>query len=276
MRGRNSSAVTFELRPDLTHTLPWIAGWNEAHPGARITLFHVVLAGLVRTLTERPRLNRFVAGNRIYDRHRIEISFSAKKRLEGTPSDEDAPLVTVKRVLSGDLDFASLVRAVHGGVREARGEAATTVDKELAFFFSLPLPLFGWLVRLLQALDAWNLAPAFLLRDDPLYCSAFVANLGSVGLDAGYHHLFEYGNCPIFLVIGRLHDEVALVDGQPGVRPTASLKFTYDERIEDGLYCARALDLFRTLVEDPGWLSAPGGPGSDYPSTSATSSAARS
>jgi hypothetical protein len=34
-------------------------------------------------------------------------------------------------------------------------------------------------------------------------------------------------------------------------RYVASIKYTLDERIEDGLYCAGALDRLRELVEDP-------------------------
>jgi pyruvate/2-oxoglutarate dehydrogenase complex dihydrolipoamide acyltransferase (E2) component len=36
----------------------------------------------------------------------------------------------------------------------------------------------------------------------------------------------------------------------------ATLKFTYDERIEDGLYCARSLDRLRELIEHPEKLDA--------------------
>jgi hypothetical protein len=83
-----------------------------------------------------------------------------------------------------------------------------------------------------------------MIDGDPLFCSVFVANLGSVGLDAGYHHLWEHGNCPIFCVIGRV---------RPGAsgRRVVTLKWTYDERIEDGLYCARALERLRELLESP-------------------------
>jgi hypothetical protein len=83
----------------------------------------------------------------------------------------------------------------------------------------------------------------------PLNASVFVANLGSVGLEAGYHHLWEHGNCPIFCVIGRVKP------GPAGAR-VATLKFSYDERIEDGLYCARSLERLRELIERPEKLDA--------------------
>ncbi len=76
-----------------------------------------------------------------------------------------------------------------------------------------------------------------------MFASAFVANLGSVGLDAGYHHLWEYGSIPIFCVVGRV---------KPGpAGRIVTLKWSYDERIEDGLYCARSLEILRELIEAP-------------------------
>jgi hypothetical protein len=104
--------------------------------------------------------------------------------------------------------------------------------------------------------DAWGLLPARLLEDDPLYASAFVANLGSVGLDAAYHHLFEYGTTPIFVTMGRVHRApVVRDDGSVGSQEIFVLRYTYDERIEDGFYAARALDALAAHLADPAALS---------------------
>jgi hypothetical protein len=94
--------------------------------------------------------------------------------------------------------------------------------------------------------------PYAFFRDDPLYASVFVANLGSIKLDAAYHHAYEYGNTSIFVTIGKLH-EVPFVkpDGTLGVRKELTLRWTLDERIEDGLYCAKALERVRERVERP-------------------------
>jgi hypothetical protein len=82
------------------------------------------------------------------------------------------------------------------------------------------------------------------VEPDPLFASMFVANLGSVGLDAAYHHLYEYGTIGAFCAIGRY-------EADAGGRPWTTVRFTLDERIADGLYGARSLELFRSLVEDP-------------------------
>jgi hypothetical protein len=85
-----------------------------------------------------------------------------------------------------------------------------------------------------------------------MYASAFIANLGSLKLDAAYHHHYEYGNIPIFVTVGRVHDAVvARADGTVGTRKEVVLKWNFDERIEDGLYAARALELLRARLAAP-------------------------
>ena len=90
-----------------------------------------------------------------------------------------------------------------------------------------------------------------MILEDPLHASAFVANLGSVGIGGAYHHLYEYGTIPIFLVVGAYRDAVVADDGRAVVRRVAALKYTYDERIEDGFYCARAVARMKELLERP-------------------------
>ncbi len=233
MRGRNESAVYFEQTLDLSRTLPWLAEWNARH-AARATVFHLVLHGIATVLHERERLNRFTIGHRTYQRTGVYLSFAAK-----TVKSEDAPLRTLKRRFDRDESFADVVARTSGEVSEARTAKTTAMDKELGILLALPGFLLAFLLRLLRVLYAWGLAPRALIDTDPLYTSAFVANLGSIGIDAAYHHLYEHGNCPLFVTVGRV------VDGRMTIR------YTFDERVEDGLYCARALQILQQQVEDP-------------------------
>ena len=246
MRGRNESAVYFEQVVDLTRTLPWIERFNAASEH-RISVFHVLLGALARTLADRPRLNRFVSGLRLWDRKGIWLSFAAKKRM-----DDDAPLSVVKQSFEPDEPFADLVERLHGGIGEARSDRRSSVDKELSVLLLLPRLVLAALVRVLRLLDALNLAPRALLEHDPMYTSVFLANLGSIRIDAAYHHLYEYGNCPLFVTVGRIERvPVSGDDGTVTTRTVVRLKYSFDERVEDGLYCARALDLLRERIEDP-------------------------
>jgi len=99
-------------------------------------------------------------------------------------------------------------------------------------------------LRGLRAVDALGLLPRWLTDEDPLYTSLFVAHLGSVGLEAAYHHLWEYGTCSIFATIGRLRRRT-------GGKRFVEIKYSFDERIEDGYYAARSLQEVRQRLEDP-------------------------
>jgi hypothetical protein len=254
LRGRNESAVYFEHRLELTRTLPWLARWN-ARTGRRATLFHLILHGLASVLHERERLNRFTVGGRTYQRHGVFVSFAAKKQMS-----DDAPLATIKRRFEPDESFAALVAQLDGEIAGARSVEPSAMDKELALLLALPGVSLELLIRALRRLYAIGLAPRALVDTDPLYTSAFVANLGSLKIDAAYHHLYEHGNCPLFVTIGQVQ-EMPVVEGERVVvRPRLMLRYTFDERVEDGLYCARALQLLARRIEDPAsWIPEPVG-----------------
>jgi hypothetical protein len=244
MRGRNESAVYFEQHLDVSKCLPWLESRG-------IKLFPLILHALARTLHDRERLNRFTLGRRTYQRNDVLLSFAAKKAMS-----DDAPLSTVKRRFARDETFDTLVADLGSGIADARSDKKSQVDKELAVLLKLPGFLLLWLMALLKRLYAWGLAPRSLVDTDPLYASAFIANLGSIKIDAAYHHLYEHGTCPLFVTIGQVTQTPAVVDGQLVAKPTITLRYSFDERVEDGLYAARALKMFAERVEDPAtWIS---------------------
>jgi hypothetical protein len=242
---RNDNLVWFQLDVGVERALAWAEAKSAGRaPERPLTLFHVILAGLARILHERPRLNRFTEGGRLWQRDGIWLTFSAKQRF-----DEDAPLLTVKRRVDPTQSVEAMADALLDSLASGRRGEATTSDREVSGLLRLPPRLARFAVWLADLADSLGLLPRAMLDADPLNASVFVANLGSVGLEAGYHHLWEHGNCPIFCVVGRIKP------GPDGGR-IATLKFSYDERIEDGLYCARSLDRLRELIENPEKLDA--------------------
>jgi hypothetical protein len=235
---RAGSTVYFEQELDVTSAQAFCDARNAK--GQKLSIFHIFTYAAVKTLHERPRLNRFTSGGNLYQRKEIEISFSAKKSMS-----DEAPVVAIKRRFDPSDDFDGHLDTLKSGIKEGRSTEKNQTDKELAIFLALPGFVLAMLIGLARFLDARNLLPRALIESDPLYCSVFVANLGSVGLDAVYHHLYEWGNCPIFAAVGRVREVER--DGQ--TRKVCTVKYTFDERIEDGLYCARSLDGLRAIVE---------------------------
>lgn len=235
---RSESLVWASQTLDVTDAMAAIDAWNATHPDLQLTLFQVVLRGIAQTLHARPRLNRFTAGRQYWQRDGVWLSFSAKQAFA-----DDAPVITVKRAFSQAESLADQVAATQGQLTRQRGGEQTQSDKEMSIMLRLPRFAIRFVMWCAARLNDWGLLPGGMIRADPLFASAFVANLGSVGVDGGYHHLWEWGTCPIFCVIGRLH----IRDD----RQTISLKWTYDERIADAFYAAQGLAQIKNFIEDP-------------------------
>ena len=245
---RNGAFVLFEQHIAAAPAERFLAALNAGRPREPpATFFHLLLRAIGLVLAEFPRLNRFVAGSRLYERRGIWLAFSAKERLE-----RDAPVFTAKIPFDPAEPLEAMIERAQAAVAEGRSGRETATDREIKTFLRLPAPVLRLGVRVVRRLDAWGCLPARFSAGDPLYSSAFVANLGSVGLDAAYHHLFEYGTIPIFVTIGqRQAVPVVLPDGSVASRDVITLRYTYDERTEDGFYAARALERLQALLEEP-------------------------
>lgn len=267
MKRRGESLVFFEQVLDMTEAIAFIDEWNQTHE-AKLTPFQVVVAACGKALHARPGLNRFVAGGHIWQRKGCFISFAAKKAFT-----DDAPLVTVKMEMPRiDEPLQACVDRMQGSVEEGRSNEARPVDKEVELALVLPGFVLSFVLGLLRLLDRFNLLPRALIENDPMYASLFVANLGSVGIDRVWHHLYEYGSVSLFCAVGELKPRVVPgPDGKPVVRPTLRLRYTFDERINDGFYCAASLAIVREYVENPRLFAERPLPSSDRSSRAITS-----
>ncbi|MCL2652282.1 MAG: 2-oxo acid dehydrogenase subunit E2 [Propionibacteriaceae bacterium] len=249
MRGRNESVAYIPIDVDAEPLLAYIA----EHKGTdkEITMFQAVLLAFTKTLRERPTLNRYIIGRRLYQRRNVVFSFIARRQMA-----DDATETNVLVNIKPDDDRTTIIAKLKGEITVAKSDEQKQDDKVISAFMKLP----RWTLRLaVTALDAWDFfvdTPGFLRGVDPLRCSIYVANLGSVGLNsAPYHHLYEWGTCSIFVAIGKLGPQVVVgEDGQPAVRQILPLRVTFDERIADGYYDARALELVEDVLANPSLL----------------------
>ena len=249
MKGRNESAVYFTHELRMKKTIEFIRQYNRENKGngKRLTLFHVILCGIVRAIAFRPQMNRFISGKKIYQRNRIQLSFIVKKQLT------DEGLETNVKITFSPFDtLQDVIEKVNREVEKARDMAGNESDHEIDFFTKLPRSILTLVIWVFKALDYFGIAPSEMIRLDPLYTSVYVANLGSVGLDAPYHHLYEWGNASIFVVIGKLRKGLVVGEGgTPVVEDLLTMKYTFDDRISEGLYAAKAIDMFKQFVENP-------------------------
>lgn len=244
MPTRSESVVFYDAYVDAAQMIEWLQRVKPS--GADIT--HLTLAAANIALAQTPKMNRFVVGRRLYMRNARWLTFSLKR----ARMDREAQISTVKLKMPDGETFAELVTRVNGGIGEERSGKKTRGDKEMDGFNLFPRPVLRGAAWAMATLDYFNLLPGWFIETDPMYTSIFIANLGSLGMSPGYHHLFEYGTCPLFIMVGKIEDKVVARDGQPVVRPTLHLRFTYDERIEDGLNAKYGIDRCVEILEDPG------------------------
>ncbi|MFW5739778.1 MAG: 2-oxo acid dehydrogenase subunit E2, partial [Myxococcota bacterium] len=155
MKGRNESIILHDMVLDVSRALPWLQHYNaDKTEGERATLFHLFLWACARALHDRPGLNRFVSGGRIYQRHDVSIAFAAKRGMN-----DDAPFVTVKLVFPKDEPFDACVQRIRAFIREGRSSKTRTVDREVNLATRLPGPMLRAGVGLLRKLDGINLMP---------------------------------------------------------------------------------------------------------------------
>lgn len=247
MPNKGGSVIFYEQDLDVTATLDLIKDVNRELIKEReiLTLFGVVINAAVRALAQRPKLNRFISGYRFWQRNQLLVNFVAKKELT-----DDGKEVNVKIEFSPYETLASTARKVRSAVKTAVSDEGADNESVVTTIMRLPDFLVKALVRGMDWLDQHNVMPRLLTDSDPMWSSVFMTNVGSFGLDAPYHHLFERGNCPVFLAMGKVRD-VRIIDeqGQLATRRMVRLRYTFDDRIADGVYMGKALDLVQRYVE---------------------------
>ena len=248
MRGRNESIVYHATNWDISKARAWLRKYNRARANKpRATLFHLITYGCARSFNLRPGLNRFVSGGRIYQRKGVWISFAAKTELA-----DDAPLVTVKLPFPADQKFADCVEKIVASLKDRRSGREERLDREVRWLAKLPTPLLRLLLAGGRQLDRLNLLPGSMIEPDPMYATLFLANLGSIHIDSAQHHLYEYGTCSLFGVVGAVRNVVGLTrSGNAIVRPMLPVQWSFDERINDGFYCVESIAQIQRLVENP-------------------------
>ncbi len=238
---RNDSLFLMMQEIQVDAALEYLEKKNrERPPEQRLTLFHLFLRSISQVFVLRPGVNRFVKAGRLWQREGVYLTFSAKRKIE-----DGSPMLTIKRRFHAESEsLEEMVDGVMGTLRPQRAGKKTQSDKEMSLLLKLPNLVIQLLLKAADFLDYFGLLPKAITESDPLYSSAFIANLGSIDYPAGFHHLWERGTCSIFGVMGR-------VEERPDGKRSMQVAYTYDERIEDGLYSYHSLEGVRERIEDP-------------------------
>ena len=208
-------------------------------------VMHVILASYVRMVSQRPRTNRYIRGQKIYGRNDIAVSLTIKRKmsLEG----EDT---TVKMHFRPDMDVYEVYNEVNTSIQKALQPNDT--DKTAKILCYIPGLLRKFVVRMLKLMDYFGLLPKFLIEASPFHCSMFITSMASLNIPPIRHHLYNFGNCPLFIAFGAKRTVYDFTDeGEPFKKRVIDFVVNMDERTTDGYYWASSLKVFKSCVSHP-------------------------
>lgn len=245
---------------DITKTREYLAEKNKNETVFPYTLFHVVVAAFIKTITLRPKMNRFIANKNMYQRNEVSAAFTVKKTFE----DEGAEALAFVHAKDTDT-LDSLHEYLFQQISACRSDKLDSSTESMDIFNKLPRFISKFAVWVITKLDKHGLVPSSLIETDPYYSSVVLSNIGSIKLKSGYHHLTNWGSCSIIALIGEAKKKPCFDDaGNAQMREMLDIGITIDERIADGYYYSKTVRLLKKLIENPELLELPAGEKIEY------------
>lgn len=236
---------------DLTSAEEFLAKKNADNPEYKYNIFQLVLTAVLKTIKQRPKMNYFIANQNMYERNDLTAAFTVKKIF----SDHGGEALARINAKDGDT-LDSIHNEIFRQVSFCRSDKKDASTESMDFVQKIPgKHLIGAVVRFL---DRHGWMPASMIATDPYQCSVVLTNLGSIGLDAGYHHMTNWGTNSVFCAIGIKKKRPFYDDeGNVTMRESIELGLTIDERIADGYYYSKTVKLLKYLLENPELLEKP-------------------
>ena len=245
MKERSDAHVYFSQDIPIKSLDEYIA--KKDQEGIKMSYMNIIYAALVRMLAEKPSLNRFIMDGRTYARHGIHISLAIKKGMT-----EDAEETTIKLPFTGSENIFEVKEILDNAILQNKDkENQNDTDKLVKFLSYVPNWLYKLIVNILMYLDKHGMMPKFIIKLSPFHTSAFLTNVGSLGIDAIYHHLYNFGTTGVFLAMGKKKKSYIYEDDDIVPEKSISLAWVADERICDGFYYATALKSFYRYLKKP-------------------------
>ena len=252
---RNTSSNFFSEALEISHVDRYIR--QKRREGlTNFGITHVLLACYVRGLCKYPGLNRFIGGQKVYSRgDDIQSCMVIKKEMA-----TNSPDTVIKVHLNPRDTAADVYHKLQAAVEKEKQSASlnSNFDATAGALNLIPGIVLKFAVWLLTVMDYFDLLPKFLLEVSPFHGSVFFTSMGSLGIPPIYHHLYDFGNMPVFGSFGmkRRANEV-LDDGTVVSKKYVDVKFVLDERIVDGFYYAAFFKHYKRILQHPEILDNP-------------------
>lgn len=220
---------------------------RKAQEGIRMSYMNIIYAGIVRIINERPKLNRFVMNGTTYQRNKIFVSLSIKKSL----TDEGQETV-VKIPFNGTENIFEIKEKVDSTIEKNKDIATSNkTDKLVKILNIIPNKLILWTVRILNFMDKHGIMPKVVIKASPFHTSVFLTNVGSLGIDSIYHHIYNFGTTSLFFSMGKKKKSYIYEDDEIKEEKCITIAFVGDERICDGHYYASSFKQLNKYLKKP-------------------------
>lgn len=240
-------------RIDLTNIDLYLEKLNADNPEFKYTLFHIIVTAIIRCITLRPKLNRFIANYSLYEKNEISAAFVIKKQFEDESSEGLAFIHADE-----NTNLESIHEDIRHQVMDCRKGKVDASSGVMDLLTRFPRPITRFIGAAARLLDRHGMLPGSIVATDPYHSSVVLSNLGSIKLKSGYHHLTNWGTNSMFVVVGEAKMRpVFAEDGSFEMKHTVDLGLTVDERIADGYYFSKTIRLLKKLLENPELLEQP-------------------
>jgi hypothetical protein len=220
---------------------------------AGLGILHVIAAAYVRMAARYPGVNRFVSGQRVYARCGVELVMTIKSDLK-----MDAPETSVKVRLDVTDTIYDVFGKINAEIEKVKNRAVTSTDDAASSLMKLPRLLLKFVMFTLNVLDYFGKMPKALLDASPFHGSVIITDLGSIGLPPIYHHLYNFGNLPLFIALGaKRRESETQKDGSVIERKYLDYTLVADERIADGFHFSQVYRYFKAILKTPETLDRP-------------------
>lgn len=242
---RSDSEVYISKCIDVTELVKYMK--EKKKDNEDLTYFHLFSTAVAKVVYNKPLLNRFIIGGNKYDRNDITLSFVAKTDF----SDTAREFLTVIKVDDND-SLMDISRKIKGDVKKIRSNKESHTDDFVNKLGRLPKWVMAIIVWIIKRLDNHDMLPQSLTKNSVYHSTVLLSNLGSIHCDGIYHNLTNFGTNSILLTIGEIKEEVKVIEGEIIVkRYVCDFGITLDERIADGVYFAKSINLLEYILNDP-------------------------
>ena len=245
MMERNDSQVLFRQDVILGPLDEYID--KKAEQGIKLSYMQIIYAAMVRVISERPQLNRFAMNGVIYQRNKITIALAIKKNLT-----DDGEETTTKIDFNGKENIFEVKEKIDKVIGQNKDvEADNGTDKLAKVLTVMPTGLLRFLIKVLKFLDKHGMLPKAVIEASPFHTSAFLTNVGSLGIDSIYHHIYNFGTTSMFFSMGRKKKSYIFEDDEIKEEKCITIAFVGDERICDGYYYANSFKMLQRYLRKP-------------------------